>query len=81
MHLGNIRRHKLIKFLKQRNSGVSGTALDDYTKFSCVFTNLLRYIDHHYNKLKSRDGCAFPEVIGKHSDARIKANNLLEYLD
>ena len=77
-----------------------GTTSDDYTKFLCVVTNLLWYIDPHYNKLESIDGCTFPEVIVKNlmnfnkpsehghkakpfnsSDACIKVNNLLEYLD
>ena len=78
-----------------------GTALDNCTtNFSFAFTNLLWYIDPHYNKLKSRSRCTFPEVTVKNfmnfnnpsehrhnakpinsSDARIKVNNLLEYLD
>ena len=79
---------------------MSGTALDDYTNFSCAFTNLLWYIDPHYNKLKSRIRCTFLEVTVKKlmnfkkssehghktkpitsTDAHIKVNNLLEYLD
>ena len=79
---------------------MSGTTSDDYTKVLCVVTNLLWYIDPHYNKLKSIGGCTFPEVIvinlmnfnkpSEHghkakpfnsSDACIKVNNLLEYLD
>ena len=66
LHLGNILQHnKFIKFLKQHKFGVSGTALDDYTNFSCAFTNLLWYKDPHYNKLKSRNHCTFPEVTVK----------------
>ena len=42
LHLGNIRQdNKFIKFLKQHKFGVSGIALDEYTIFSCAFTNLL----------------------------------------
>ena len=63
LHLGNIRQHrKFIKFLKQHNFEVSGTALDGYTKFLHAFTNLLWYIDPHYNKLKSRSHFTFSEV-------------------
>ena len=66
LHLGNKRQHnKFIKFLKQHEFGVWGTALDDYTKFSSTLINLLWYIDLHHNKLKSRGGCTFPEVIVK----------------
>ena len=34
-------------------------------KFLCAFTNLLWYINSGYNRLKSVDGCTFPEVIVK----------------
>ena len=57
--------NSVIKFLKQRKFGVSGTALDGHTNYSCVFTNLLWYIDPHYNKLKSRNRCNFPEIAVK----------------
>ena len=66
LHLGNIRQHnKFIKVSKQHKFGMSRTALDDYTNFSCILTNLLWYIDPHYNKLKSRNRCTFPEVTVK----------------
>ena len=66
LQLGNILQHnKFIKFLKQHKFGVSGTALDDYTNFSCAFTDLLWYKDPHYNKLKSRNRCTFPDVTVK----------------
>ena len=40
LHHGNTRQYnKFIKFLKQHKFGVSGTALDDYTNFSCAFSN------------------------------------------
>lgn len=79
---------------------MSGTALDNYTKFLCGFTNLLWYTDPHYNKLKLWGSCTFSEVIVKRlinfnkpsepghkakpiksSDASVKVNNLIEYLD
>ena len=66
LHLGNIRQHnKFINFSKQHKFGVSGTALDNYTNFSCAFTRLLWYIDPHYNKLESRSRRTFLEVTAK----------------
>ena len=57
---GNIGQHS--KFLKQRKFGVSENALNEYTNFSSAFTNLLSYVDLHYNNLKLRNHCTFPEV-------------------
>ena len=63
LHPGNIQQHnKFIKFLKQHKFGVLGTALDDYANFLCMFTSLIWYIDPHYNNLKSRSYCTFPEI-------------------
>ena len=66
LHLGNIWQHiKFINLLEQLKFGVWGAALDDHTNFLCAFTNLLWYIDPHYNKLKSRNHCTIPEVTVK----------------
>ena len=65
IHDNIIKFIKFINFLKQHKFGVLGTALDDYTNFSCAFRNLSWYIDPHYNKLKSRNRCTFPEVTVK----------------
>ena len=65
IHDNIIKFIKFINFLKIHKFGVSGTALDDYTNFLCAFRNLSWYTDPHYNKLKSRNRCTFPEVTVK----------------